>query len=611
MTTTYIAGSNNTAQTGTLNYFPVNAIYNGHTRMTTESSAEVVFPCAGTITEFKGQVSVAPGSGNIWALTLRKNGADSDLSFLISDSETSGSDTGSVTVAAGDRFCIETDPFSFPNAARIDWFLTFESTTTDETPVLSQGYYLGTSGVYLPLSGGMTTSSNTNQVTETRRHNIIPTAGDITAVEIRLGAAPTSGKSYTFELIEGFAGSQTVLDSWTISDTDTTASESGLSIGVAAGDNLTLKVTDSGNPAAVDYSFSWCFKSTAGGESLILLSHYVPTSYIGVQGTGRITASTFANTAQPIGPSRITKLAAANHDANSSANYDVETDSGVWSDSLVDLNGSEKYKIVTLDSADYKTFGEFENAAWAPETSSFGDGSFAMVAVNDTSSDVTLGTISVAATSTVAADVTVQAGTTSLGTIAVSATSTVSAEASAVKPLGAVAVAGTSTVAADVSATKPLGAIAVAASSSVAAVLTSSSNPIVTLGTIAVAATSTVTAESSATKPLGTVAVAGTSSVTADSSAVKPLGAAAVAGTSSVAVSLGGVLPVGTVAVAGSSAASVAKLNANVSLVAAVAATSTMAVSVSTQLAPYGTRVRKSGRRPDVTVTGRRRRSVG
>ena len=61
-------------------------------------------PVAATISSFRASVRQAPGSGDSWTATLRKNNADTSLSCAISGaSATSCSDTGTVTVAAGDR----------------------------------------------------------------------------------------------------------------------------------------------------------------------------------------------------------------------------------------------------------------------------------------------------------------------------------------------------------------------------------------------------------------------------------------------------------------------------------------------------------------------------
>ncbi len=60
-------------------------------------------PVAATVSTLSARVAVAPGTGNSWTVTLRKNGADTSLSCVISGSATSCSGSASVSVLAGDR----------------------------------------------------------------------------------------------------------------------------------------------------------------------------------------------------------------------------------------------------------------------------------------------------------------------------------------------------------------------------------------------------------------------------------------------------------------------------------------------------------------------------
>ncbi len=65
-------------------------------------------PTAGKMTSLSAYVNQAPGSGDSWTVTLRKNASNTSLSCTISGSSTqSCSAIGTVTVSAGDRLGVE------------------------------------------------------------------------------------------------------------------------------------------------------------------------------------------------------------------------------------------------------------------------------------------------------------------------------------------------------------------------------------------------------------------------------------------------------------------------------------------------------------------------
>lgn len=73
----------------------------------TEGVVTIPMPAC-TITELRCRATTAPGAGQSFTYTLRKNGSDqSSLEASISDSNTEGSDTGSVAFSAGDKLAIK------------------------------------------------------------------------------------------------------------------------------------------------------------------------------------------------------------------------------------------------------------------------------------------------------------------------------------------------------------------------------------------------------------------------------------------------------------------------------------------------------------------------
>ena len=90
----------------------------------TEANVEATMPLAGTLSDFYVRVSQAPGTGNSWTFTVRKNGADeAALQCPISGSSavTCSDTAGTVSYAVGDRIAIRSDPDSGPNAAIMHW----------------------------------------------------------------------------------------------------------------------------------------------------------------------------------------------------------------------------------------------------------------------------------------------------------------------------------------------------------------------------------------------------------------------------------------------------------------------------------------------------------
>jgi len=64
-------------------------------------------PVAATANNLSARVAIAPGSGNSWTVTLRKNGANTSLSCTISGTGTSCSGSSAVSVVAGDQLGVQ------------------------------------------------------------------------------------------------------------------------------------------------------------------------------------------------------------------------------------------------------------------------------------------------------------------------------------------------------------------------------------------------------------------------------------------------------------------------------------------------------------------------
>lgn len=95
--------------------------------------------------------------------------------------------------------------------------------------------------------------------TETAQQQIIPDAGTFDNLYVKLAGSPGAGKSYQFTLmVNGVASALTC----TVSDTNTTASDTSNSVSVSAGDLVSLRCVPSGTPTAREVN-GWCIEYTS------------------------------------------------------------------------------------------------------------------------------------------------------------------------------------------------------------------------------------------------------------------------------------------------------------------------------------------------------------
>src|SRR3989339_1690415 len=106
-----------------------------------ENARGSIIPTSGKLSNLKVRVNTAPGAGKSWTFAIRINGANSDLSVTISDTNTISSlDTDQVTVSAGDDTSISATPSGTPTAAAaVYWTAQFTPDTAGETILLANG----------------------------------------------------------------------------------------------------------------------------------------------------------------------------------------------------------------------------------------------------------------------------------------------------------------------------------------------------------------------------------------------------------------------------------------------------------------------------------------
>ena len=263
-----------------------------------EDTSHQPIPISGTIMSFRVWLATAPGAGKSWTVKIRKNGADSGISVVISDTATTGADlVNTVTVSPGDKIDVQVTPSGTPTASNIAWSCVIDAASKtscflggDLTPSATTTTYWCPQGCF---------SSNS---ADTGRRAKITTPGVIKNLYVQLNAvAPGAGKSYTYTIMKnGVATALQVV----ISDTATSGSNTTSSVTVAAGDNISMRITPSGTPAVPWSNWGVEFDPDNDGESLILnvnvsnpsstATHYLT---IGGNWTSRTTEGNFVGVA--------------------------------------------------------------------------------------------------------------------------------------------------------------------------------------------------------------------------------------------------------------------------------------------------------------------------
>jgi len=235
---------------GFANPSTVNASYNavssggGWTAGALEYTRTQLVATPGTISRLLVKLSSAPGLGKSYTITVRKNGVDTGLTCIISGAETIGSDiVNTIPVVAGDRLSLKQTPNGGPAATHIYWSTVFEPTMLGESLLLGVGAGDKLVDNYIRASGAYGIST----ITETSTWQVLPVAGTIKSLFIRLSQSPgVLPDGYRFTLrVNGVSTSLTC----TITAPATTGSNTIDAIVVSAGDCIDIFVEPLNLPA--------------------------------------------------------------------------------------------------------------------------------------------------------------------------------------------------------------------------------------------------------------------------------------------------------------------------------------------------------------------------
>lgn len=257
----------------------------------TESTVYCVMPSAGTVRSAQVTTNSAPGVGKSLAYTLRKNGADTGLTFTLSGASLSATAAVDVAVAAGDLLTWKIVPSGTPTVTGVRLLTLFEPTTDNQF-----AYHGGcqTAATTTPRFAPALhyrqqfQAADTNEVT---RDIIALSNGTIRNLYVNVDIAPGAGKSVTVILVKN--GVEEASSSLVLSGTNTGANVTGLSIAVAQNDMIGFKLKSNvGAFTAANYSWGLVIEPGTSGEFQLQGGPgggaYVP----GARSTGQYTAQT-------------------------------------------------------------------------------------------------------------------------------------------------------------------------------------------------------------------------------------------------------------------------------------------------------------------------------
>lgn len=230
---------------------------------TTENQRRILLTEDIVITDLTVTIQTAPGVGKTRTFTVRKNGVDTAVTVTISDANTTATFSGSVTFAAGDLINMKASSTGTPGAPNnIHWHMFWH--TTGQKALLVGGTSTSPSASAInynnPFGSGAAWNNSVGALDVP-----VAAAGTITKLAVVTDVAPGASKSYAVSL--RINGTTDVLTA-TVSGLNTSATATG-SQALALGNDITLKSSPSGTPAAV--VMGWCvtFEPTTNGETFV------------------------------------------------------------------------------------------------------------------------------------------------------------------------------------------------------------------------------------------------------------------------------------------------------------------------------------------------------
>lgn len=187
----------------------------------------------GTLSNLVVDLSVAPGAGKSWTVTVMKNDGATSLSVVVSGTDTSGEDaTNTVNVVAGDRVCLRLTPTGTPATMIVRGYTMF--TGTDSTHSLVLDGNMETFNALGTKYNAISTAHSWNVYPENKCQCVMPIPGTISNEYVRAHLTIGHTTQYDFAIRKNSLSSicNVILNSATQQGSDASSDT------VVAGDNI-------------------------------------------------------------------------------------------------------------------------------------------------------------------------------------------------------------------------------------------------------------------------------------------------------------------------------------------------------------------------------------
>lgn len=193
-----------------------------------------------------------------------KNGVATALEVVLSESNLTASNASdSVSFVAGDTISVRTTPTGTPDAIGRHYWNALITTAGVITPIFGAGN-ASASNTAVNFISSMGSHNTAWSTTELDYQIVVPTAGTLHRLYVKLNGTPASSKSYDITLMKnGVATLLTV----NIANAATTGNDVADDVSVIAGDVITIRSTPNNTPSARAVFWGMQFTPTVDGES--------------------------------------------------------------------------------------------------------------------------------------------------------------------------------------------------------------------------------------------------------------------------------------------------------------------------------------------------------
>jgi hypothetical protein len=225
-----------------------------------------VIPCPGILSNWRIELTVAPGVGRSWRFQLYKNGIASTWDITITGAATSGdSGANQVDVVAGDYISVKCTPSGTPASTYFRFRSTFTGNNAGESLIMGG---INTNR-YVTRYGVMSTAMNVGITAEATCQQLIAAPGKLKNLYVWQHEKSGTGiMTWRHTVRVNGVSSPVTCD---VVAAATTGNSGAAEVEVAAGDYVTLMSEPINSPNTNPYTATGvCFVPDTDGEALIL-----------------------------------------------------------------------------------------------------------------------------------------------------------------------------------------------------------------------------------------------------------------------------------------------------------------------------------------------------